>query len=918
MAATSTLTRVPLHPLVLHRGIVTGGGSGGDDDDSNSNNGSNSNKSRPGWRRARKQGAAVPSDSEKQQQDKDKEKEKEKDGEDTEGSSGEEQEVMIELPPEEREVMLDSASTQRDELMGPPVIPEFVPEVLVLPVTRNPIFPKFLKVIEISDPKLISKIKHRVKTGHPYAGAFLRKDENAEEGQHVSSLGEVEPIGTFVLIQEFVDLPNEGKIRLLLQGQRRIHISGELADSDVLVAKVDNIKDRDYDRSSQEIRAMCNEIIKTIRDIVKLNPLFREWVNQILDMGQRVLDNPSHLGDFGAALTSAKPEELQDVLSELDVETRLSKTLDLLKREYLQCKLQHQISQEVEEKINKSRREHMLHEQLKIIKRELGITKDDKDTVVTKFRDRIKDLKLSPEASKVVEEELNKLSFLEPSSSEFNVTRNYLDWLTSIPWGKTTPEDLSLQRAREILDEDHFGMKDVKDRILEFIAVGSLLNSVQGKIICLSGPPGVGKTSIAKSIARALGRQYYRFSVGGLHDVAEIKGHRRTYIGAMPGKPIQALKITQSSNSLILIDEIDKIGRGHNGDPTSALLELLDPEQNSQFLDHYLDVPVDMSKILYVCTANVLDTIPGPLLDRMEVIQVSGYLAEEKVEIARRYLIPECERVSGLKPGQVVLEDEALGRLIRSYSRESGVRSLQRNLSRIYRKVAYQVVAEGAKDVTITPQNLSKYLGNELFTSDRMYEETPPGVVMGLAWTSMGGAHLYIETIASPQPKSQDAKEHGRPGFRVTGQLGDVMKESSQIAYTYAKHFLSQLQPESTFFNHADINMHIPEGATPKDGPSAGITMVTALLSLALNKPITQNLAMTGEVSLTGKVLRVGGIKEKILAAKRAGITQVILPDSCKSDFAELPDTVKDGIAVHFVKHYDEVYKLAFEATPSS
>ena len=509
-------------------------------------------------------------------------------------------------------------------------------------------------------------------------------------------------------------------------------------------------------------------------------------------------------------------------------------------------------------------------------------------------------------------------------------------------------------------------MEDVKERILEFIAVGKLRGTVQGKILCLVGPPGVGKTSIGKSIARALNRAYFRFSVGGLSDVAEIKGHRRTYVGAMPGKLVQALKNTQTSNPLLLIDEVDKLGRvSHTGDPASALLELLDPEQNHAFLDHYMDVPVDLSKVLFVCTANVTDTIPSPLLDRMEIIQLSGYIAQEKFQIAKQYLIPSARKDCGLDEDQIHIEDKVIEGLIRMYCRESGVRNLKRHIEKIFRKAALKLVKE--KKLPITGHNegcmpkevvqsegsgplltvdlnsLNEYVGNPIFTSERLYEETPPGVVMGLAWTSMGGSVLYIETIIDPihhtgsfirsTPQIEEKNDRGdqdqpqlpdnnnidrRPGSTSsgglirTGQLGKVMEESSTIAYTVAKAYLFKYQKENTFFEYSMIHLHVPEGATPKDGPSAGITMAMGLLSLALNRPIRPSLAMTGELSLTGKVLRIGGLKEKTIAAKRADVVHIIFPSSNEADWSMLPEHIKEGLVPHMVDTLDQVFKICF------
>jgi len=595
-----------------------------------------------------------------------------------------------------------------------------------------------------------------------------------------------------------------------------------------------------------------------------------------------------------------------EVLEEQDIPTRLMLALKLLKKEYELSKLQQKIGKEVEDKVKSVQRKYMLQEQLKVIKKELGMEKDDTDAIVEKYTARLEELKVPDAAKSVIDEEINKLRFLDSHSSEFSVTRNYLDWLTLIPWGVASKENLDLKQAAQVLDHDHYGLEDVKKRILEFIAVSQLKGSTQGKIICLAGPPGVGKTSIAKSIARALNRTFFRFSVGGLSDVAELKGHRRTYVGAMPGKAVQALKKTKTENPLILIDEIDKMGRGWQGDPTAALLEMLDPEQNSTFLDHYLDVPVDLSKVLFLCTANVLDTIPEPLRDRMEIIDISGYVAEEKLAIAQKYLIPQVEEMTGLNTSHLNLTEDGLNTLIKSYCRESGVRNLRKQIEKIYRKVAFKVVHDHEKDLVIDTANLGDYVGKPVYTSDKMFETTPPGVAMGLAWTSHGGSSLYIETLG------QKAKEATAGTLDFTGNLGDVMKESIRIAGTFAKVFLETNEKSNTYFSDHRVSLHVPEGATPKDGPSAGVTIVTALVSLATGRPIRADLAMTGELSLRGKVLPVGGIKEKVIAAKRAGVTTVILPKDNRKDWDDLPQLIKDGVEVHFAENYSDVYKIAF------
>lgn len=507
---------------------------------------------------------------------------------------------------------------------------------------------------------------------------------------------------------------------------------------------------------------------------------------------------------------------------------------------------------------------------------------------------------------------------LEPSGAEFNVTRNYLEWITQLPWEKHSDDILDIEASSIVLNKDHYGLEDVKDRILEFIAVAKLKGSISGKILCLVGPPGVGKTSIGRSVARALGREYFRFSIGGLVDVAEIKGHRRTYVGAMPGKIVQALKKVQTANPLILVDEIDKIGRGHQGDPASALLELLDPEQNDSFLDHYLDIPLDLSKVLFMCTANQTDTIPAPLLDRMEIINLSGYVAQEKIEIAKKYLLPQARLSAGISDKQVVIEDSAIETLIKQYCRESGVRNLKKKIEKIFRKAALKLVksrietntATTDEPITVCENNLHDFVGNPIFTSDRLYEgvNLPKGVCTGMAWTAMGGTILYIETILEKSLKSKAGKNVA--GLIRTGQLSDVMKESSSIAYSYAKAFVAERFPENTYFDLASLHLHVPDGATPKDGPSAGCTMTSSILSQALNISIPSDIAMTGEITLTGKILRIGGVKEKTIAAKRSGIKILIFPKSNEADWKELPQYIRDGIKVHFVDNYVEIAEI--------
>jgi ATP-dependent Lon protease len=494
-------------------------------------------------------------------------------------------------------------------------------------------------------------------------------------------------------------------------------------------------------------------------------------------------------------------------------------------------------------------------------------------------------------------------------SAEYGVSRNYLDWLTIVPWGIFSQESLNLKEAEKVLEEDHYGLKDIKERILEFIGVGKLSGGVKGSIIALIGPPGVGKTSIGKSIARALNRQFFRFSVGGMRDEAEIKGHRRTYIGAMPGKMIQALKQTQVMNPVIMLDEVDKMGASYHGDPASALLEVLDPEQNRDFLDHYLDVRCDLSNVLFLVTANVLDTIPEPLKDRMDILRLSGYILQEKVQIAKKYLVPRNRKSMGLKVSEAIFSDEALTQLINGYARESGVRSLENNIKKVLRKIAIKIAKEEEKGQKrkkkyfITEKNLKDYLGKPIFTTDRFYEKTPAGVCMGLAWTAMGGATLYIEAVRTNAEKTE---------MKLTGQAGSVMQESAQIAWSYLHSQIEKFAPGRAFFEKSTVHLHIPEGATPKDGPSAGITMVTAMLSLLLNEPVCEDLGMTGEVTLTGKVLPIGGVKEKVIAARRSNVKTLIFPKQNERDYTELPSYLRKGIEIHYVQNYEEVFPIAF------
>ncbi len=932
--------------------------------------------------------------------------------------------------------------TSTERAVQKPSVPEIYPQVMALPIAQRPLFPGFYKAITVRDRHVAAAIQEAFRRGQPYVGAFLFKDETANKDV-IENWDDVHDVGVFAQITSAFPVSGEtDSLTVVLYPHRRIRMSklmpprpasepagpvtidlkevkdqsskeqgpseksGDvvasfeesstppqskevqpyeptsfLRDYQVSLVDVDNIPEQKYDAKSPVLRAVTSEIVSVFREVAQLNHLFRDQISSfaLTQSAGNVHEDPAKLADFAGAVSTGEVRELQDVLETMNIEERLQKALMVLKKELMNAQLQSKISKDVENKIQKRQREYWLMEQMKGIRRELGIESDGKDKMVEKFREKGNKLAMPEAVKKVFDEELSKLAHLEPAASEFNVTRNYLDWLTQIPWGQQSAENFGIQNAMTVLDEDHHGLKDVKDRILEFIAVGKLRGTVEGKILCLVGPPGVGKTSIGKSIARALNRQYYRFSVGGLTDVAEIKGHRRTYVGALPGRIIQALKKCQTENPLILIDEVDKIGRGHQGDPSSALLELLDPEQNNSFLDNYMDVPVDLSKVLFVCTANMTDTIPRPLLDRMELIELSGYVADEKMAIAERFLAPAAKDLSGLKDVDVALNKDAIEELINKYCRESGVRNLKKHIEKVYRKSALNIIrdlgeevfsedkglteegktaqAESKKDdsdvketpgaiekettptprkqmkvpdgvhVSIDRQNLKDYVGPPVFTSDRLYETTPPGVAMGLAWTSMGGTALYVESILENALNGAS-----RPGLERTGNLKNVMKESTVIAYSFAKSVLARLFPENKFFEKAKVHLHCPEGAVQKDGPSAGITMATSLLSLALDKPLDPTIAMTGELTVTGKVLRIGGLREKTVAARRAGAKTVIFPADNTSDWLELPEVstklagflprgqvltsidqnIKDGVEGHAVNWYSDVFDLVF------
>ncbi|MFC1750404.1 endopeptidase La [Pseudomonadota bacterium] len=764
----------------------------------------------------------------------------------------------------------------------------------ILPLAERPFFPaQTLPILMAQDPWL-DCVKKIGDTDAQVGGLLLVQPEDEED----ATTEDFYPMGTVVRLHH--PMRSDGKLQFIAEGLQRFKVKKWLSDTPPYLAEVEYPEDNR--NLSEEMKAYAMAIINTLKELVPLNPLYSEELNYFLDRFGP--NEPSPLTDFAAALTSAEKEELQDILQTVNIRRRMQKVLILIKKELDVAKLQAKIRQSVEKKITEHQRKFFLREQLKVIQQELGLAKDDRQADVDKFTERLSALSVPEDVMGSVEEELDKLRMLDSGSPEYAVTRNYLDWITSVPWGEYSKDKFDLDAAREILDKDHDGLGDVKDRIIEFLAVGSLKGDISGSIILLVGPPGVGKTSIGRSIARALGRKFYRFSVGGMRDEAEIKGHRRTYIGAMPGKVVQAMKDVGTANPIIMLDEIDKIGSSYKGDPASALLEVLDPEQNVEFLDHYLDVRFDLSKVLFICTANTLDTIPGPLLDRMEIIRLAGYITDEKVLIAKHHLWPRQLDKAGLKKSQLKVSDAALRHVIEGYAREAGVRNLEKQLGRIVRKSVVDFVTHPKvkKQKRIAVKEVEQYLGQPFFR-----KEKPPaglGIVNGLAWTSMGGATLTIEASLI---------HSNNRGFKLTGNLGDVMKESAEIAYSFISSNLKTFKGDPAFYDKSFVHVHVPEGATPKDGPSAGITMATALLSLAKNKKLPRTMAMTGELTLTGQVIAVGGIREKVIAARRMRIMELIIPDANRKDFEELPEHIQEGMTIHLAKHYKDVVNVIFD-----
>jgi len=775
---------------------------------------------------------------------------------------------------------------QPSEFGEMPAIPEELP---ILPMANILVFPYVVAQLIIYDEKRMAVINQAL-SERKIIGLFALKDKEVVEGGDRLST-----VGTAVFVLKMFRI-NDGSMGLMVQGLTRIQLIAVTQNEPYLKARVAMIPEEQA--KSVKIEALRREVLDVFQKIVSLSPFLPE------ELGQAVanLEHPGRLADLIVSNLKIDVKERQVILETLNVEKRLTKLLGYLDRELELLKLGNKIQTEVKNRIEDSQREYFLREQMKAIQKELG-EKDERSAEVDEIKARIEQAGMSPEARETAEKELDRLAKMPPQAAEYTVSRTYLDWLISLPWKKGTEDSIDIGRAKRILDEDHYDLKDVKDRILEFLAVRKLKESSKGPILCFVGPPGVGKTSLGKSIARAMGRQFIRYSLGGMRDEAEIRGHRRTYIGSLPGRIIQGMKKAGSNNPVFMLDEIDKVGTDFRGDPASALLEVLDPEQNASFSDHYLEVSFDLSRVMFITTANMLDTIPRPLLDRMEVLRLPGYIQEEKLEIAKTYLIPRQRDENGLKRSQIRFTDRAIKKIISEYTQEAGLRNLEREIGTCCRKVA-RMIAEGSRHkVIVDAGNVHELLGPQKIISEMAQRKDEVGIATGLAWTPVGGVILFVEATAMS----------GGKGLVLTGQLGEVMKESAQAALSYIRSHAGKYGIPDDFFQKEDIHIHIPEGATPKDGPSAGVTLAAALVSLLTNRPVRKDFAMTGEITLRGKVLPVGGIKEKMLAAKRAGISKVILPKLNEKDLEEIPENIRKQMTFHFVEWLDEVFALTLK-----
>ncbi|MEW6685078.1 MAG: endopeptidase La [Candidatus Edwardsbacteria bacterium] len=761
-------------------------------------------------------------------------------------------------------------------------------ELPILPMRGNVIYPYLMLPWAVSNEKIL-KVIDEVLSGNKLVGIVTQKKAEVE----APTIEDLYSVGTASLIIKMLRFP-DGSMRLLVQGIARIRMVKFTQTEPFLKAKIEIVRERT--KRTIETEAIMRNVSGLFQRIISLAPNLPDELQAVI----MSLDDPSKLADLVSANLNLNVKERQELLETFDPKERLEKLMPHLSKELSILELGDKIRSQVKSEMDKDQREYFLREQMKAIQKELGET-DERTSEINMLAEKIEKANMSPEALKVAREELDRLAKMPPHAAEYTVVRTYLDWLINLPWNISTQDNLDINQAQQILDEDHYDLTKVKERIIEYLAVRKLKGDTKGPILCFVGPPGVGKTSLGKSIARALGRKFTRLSLGGIRDEAEIRGFRRTYVGSLPGRIIQGIKHANSNNPVFMLDEVDKIGLDFRGDPAAALLEVLDPEQNNSFSDHYLEVPFDLSKVMFITTANILDPIPPALKDRMETLELPGYIEEEKVEIAKRFLVPRQIKENGLTPEEIIFTDEAIIKIIREYTREAGLRNLEREIASICRKVAKDVASGKKRKITVFSKNILEFLGPQKVFPEVAERQGEIGVATALAWTQTGGEILFVEAT----------KMKGGKGLVLTGSLGDVMKESAQAALSYVRSKALSFNINPKFFAQYDIHIHVPSGAIPKDGPSAGVTMAAALVSMLTEKPLRPYYAMTGEITLRGRILPVGGIKEKVIAARRAGIKTVILPKQNEKDLEEVPAHVKKKIKFVFAERIDEVIKNA-------
>jgi ATP-dependent Lon protease len=763
-------------------------------------------------------------------------------------------------------------------------------EISIIPIKGTVVFPYLIVPLIVTDQKHARLIDETLMSGK-IIGLFAQKNASVEQAKPE----DIYPVGTAASILKMLRFP-DGSVRFLVQGLSRIKVKNFNQTEPYLVAQIEMIEETA--EKSVEVEALVRNVLDLLKKVVELAP----YLSEELQITAINTDDPNRLADLIASNLNISVAQKQELLETFDTKERLRKVLSHINREVEVLELSRRIQSQTASELGKTQKEYILREQLKAIQKELGEA-DERMVELDEFKKKIKEAKMPAEAQDAAHKELDRLSKMNPAAAEYTVSRTYLDWLVNLPWSKSTEDVLDIKKAKKILDEDHYDLEKVKERILEYLAVRKLKHDMKGPILCFVGPPGVGKTSLGISIARAMGRKFNRISLGGMHDEAEIRGHRRTYIGALPGRIIQGIRRAGSNNPIFMLDEVDKIGQDFRGDPASALLEVLDPEQNNTFSDHYLDVPFDLSKVMFITTANVLDPIPRVLRDRMEVIELPGYTDLEKLQIAKRHLVPKELFNHGLKSGILAFQDEAIKKIINDYTRESGLRNLDRELATICRKVAKLFASGEKKKVEITTRNLDQFLGPTRFYQEIVERTSQVGVVPGVAWTQTGGDLMFVEAT----------RMKGKKSLTLTGYMGEVMKESVQAALSYVRSSSRRLHIPEGAFERYDIHVHVPAGAIPKDGPSAGITMATAIASIMTERPVKPKLAMTGELTLRGQILPIGGLKEKALAAYRAGVETLILPKENQKDLVEIPEEIKKKIKFVFVDTMDQVLELALD-----